>query len=165
MDMTACSRPFLKAAAILVLALTAACTPQAGRNTAATADPDAEKQAILAVIGRMEQAWNRGDFRGYMEGFANPDVVFVSRGEFQKDWQGTLDHYIRDYGESPDTRGTLHFFDIKIELLAPDAAQLISRYRLDRPRSPQDGINTRLMRKRGDQWVIALNHVSSREIP
>ena len=52
---------------------------------AADVDAAAEKQAILAVISRMEQAWNRGDFRGYMEGFANPDVIFVSRGEFQKD--------------------------------------------------------------------------------
>ena len=162
--MTVCLPRVRVAAAILLLALTAACT-SLERGTVAAVDRDAEKQAILAVITRMEQAWNRGDFRGYMEGFANPDVTFVSRGEFQKDWQGTLDHYIRDYGGSLDTRGTLHFFDIRIELLAPDAAQLISRYRLDRPGNAQDGINTRLMRKRGDKWVIALNHVSSREMP
>ena len=124
---------------------------------------EAEKEAILALITRMEAAWNRGDFRGYMEGFANPDVIFVSRGQFQKDWQGTLDHYIRDYGAHEATRGRLRFFDIRIEMLAPDAAQLISRYQLDRPQNPQDGINTRLMRKRNGQWVIALNHVSSRE--
>ena len=97
-------------------------------SAAAAASEEAEKEAILALIARMEAAWNRGDFRGYMEGFANPDVVFVSRGEFQKDWQGTLDHYIRDYGASEATRGRLHFFDIRIEMLAPDAAQLISRY-------------------------------------
>ena len=159
-------RPSIRtAAATVFLALTLVWAPRAECNPAAGVDAEAEKQAILAVISRMEQAWNRGDFRGYMEGFANPDVIFVSRGEFQKDWQGTLDHYIRDYGASEATRGTLHFFDIKIELLAPDAAQLISRYRLDRPRNRQDGINTRLMRKRGSKWVIALNHVSSRELP
>lgn len=132
-------------------------------SSAIAADEAAEKEAILAVISRMEAAWNRGDFRGYMEGFANPDVIFVSRGQFQKDWQGTLDHYIRDYGASEATRGRLRFFDIRIEMLAPDAAQLISRYQLDRPQDPQDGINTRLMRKRDGRWVIALNHVSSRE--
>lgn len=125
----------------------------------------AEKAAILRVITKMEAAWNRGDFRGYMEGFANPDVIFVSRGKFQKDWQGTLDHYIRDYGASVDTRGTVHFYDIRVEMLAPDAAQLISRYRLSRPRNTQNGINTRLMRKRGGKWVIALNHVSATETP
>lgn len=148
--------------AMLMLSLLSSCTAPI-RSTEPAVDPEREKQAILALIGRMEQAWNRGDYRGYMEGFANPDVIFVSRGEFQKDWQGTLDHYIRDYGNSVETRGTLHFFDIKIEMLAPDAAQLISRYQLDRPRNPQDGINTRLMRKRDGRWVIALNHVSSRE--
>lgn len=125
----------------------------------------ADKAAILRVITKMEAAWNRGDFRGYMEGFANPDVIFVSRGKFQNDWQGTLDHYVRDYGASVDTRGTLHFYDIRIEMLAPDAAQLISRYQLKRPRNTQDGINTRLMRKRGGKWMIALNHVSATETP
>jgi uncharacterized protein (TIGR02246 family) len=132
---------------------------------AGAASAEEEKVAILALIGRMEAAWNRGDFRGYMEGFANPDVIFVSRGQFQKDWQGTLDHYVRDYGASEETRGRLRFFDIRIEMLAPDTAQLVSRYELDRPQNPQDGINTRLMRKRDGKWVIALNHVSSKEVP
>jgi uncharacterized protein (TIGR02246 family) len=162
MDMTAHPASRIRAAAAM-LALMLVTGLAASAERAKALDPEVEKQAILGVISRMEQAWNRGDFRGYMEGFANPDVIFVSRGQFQKDWQGTLDHYIRDYGTSAETRGTLHFFDIKIEMLAPDAAQLISRYTLQRPNHPQDGINTRLMRKRAGKWVIALNHVSSRE--
>ncbi|WP_244181825.1 nuclear transport factor 2 family protein [Blastomonas natatoria] len=129
---------------------------------AETPAPEAE---IRAVIADMEAAWNRSDFQGYMRGFLNPGVVFVSRGQFQRDWQGTLDHYVRDYGGAPERRGTLHFYDIKVELLAPDAAQLISRYHLDRAENPQYGINTRLMRKVGGRWVIALNHVSSSETP
>ena len=142
---------------VLLLLLAANACPQPAPNAAT------EKKAILQVIAHMEAAWNRGDFRGYMAGFKNPDVIFVSKGRFQKDWQGTLDHYIRDYGGSPERRGRLHFWDIRIELLSPDAAQLISRYRLDRPKDPQDGINTRLMRKVKGHWVIALNHVSSVE--
>jgi len=130
-----------------------------------TTTVEAEKAAILQVITDMQAAWNRGDFRGYMQGFKNPDVIFVSGGRFQAGWQGTLDHYIRDYGTSADTRGTLKFYDIQIELLSPDAAQLISRYQLVKPRHPQYGINTRLMRKVNGQWVIALNHVSSSETP
>ena len=66
-----------------------------------------------------------------MEGFANPDVVFVSKGRFQQGWQGTLDHYIRDYGGSPERAGQATFLRYKIEMLAPDAAQLISRYALN----------------------------------
>jgi uncharacterized protein (TIGR02246 family) len=140
----------------LVLATAACAKPPAY-------DPAAEEYAIRQVIAGMEGAWNRGDFRGYMEGFKKPDVVFVSRGEFQRDWQGTLDHYVRDYGGAPERRGRLHFFDIRVEMLAPDAAQLISRYRLEGGGRPQDGINTRLMRKVDGRWVIALNHVSSKE--
>lgn len=129
---------------------------------AETPTPETE---IRAVIADMQAAWNRGDFAGYMRGFQNPGVVFVSRGQFQDDWQGTLDHYVRDYGGAPERRGTLHFYDIKVEMLSNDAAQLISRYHLDRAESPQYGINTRLMRRVGGRWVIALNHVSSVETP
>jgi len=45
----------------------------------AAATPQSDRQAILSVVNRMEAAWNRGDFRGYMAGFKNPDVVFGSR--------------------------------------------------------------------------------------
>ena len=149
----------------LLLALALASAPTAAPAHPAVSSTKARtgEQAIRALIARMEAAWNRGDFRGYMEGFANPDVIFVSKGRFQSGWQGTLDHYVRDYGGSPERRGTLHFFDIRVEMLAPDAAQLISRYTLKRPGAAQDGINTRLMRKRNGKWVIALNHVSSIE--
>jgi uncharacterized protein (TIGR02246 family) len=145
-----------KPACLIALALACAC---AGPQPVA---PAADEAAIRRVIAEMEAAWNRGDFRGYMAGFKNPDVVFVSRGQFQRDWQGTLDHYVRDYGGNPARRGHLHFWDIRVELLSPDAAQLISRYRLEGGERPQDGINTRLMRKVDGRWVIALNHVSSR---
>jgi len=147
---------------LLALAAASAAGPAAAA-ACPPIDEAAEAAAIRKVIADMEAAWNRGDFEGYMAGFLNPGVVFVSKGRFQDGWQGTLDHYVRDYGGAPEKRGRLHFFDIQVELLAPDAAQLISRYRLDRPQAPQDGINTRLMRKVDGRWVIALNHVSSRE--
>ena len=122
-----------------------------------------EAEAIRAVIAAMQAAWNRGDFHGYMAGFANPDVVFVSRGRIQKDWQATLDHYIADYGGAPGSQGQLAFSNIRVEMLAPDAAQLISDFRLERAAGNQTGVNTRLMRKRDDKWIIALNHVSQIE--
>lgn len=147
-----------------LLLLAAAC------SKAPAADPgpdsDAERKAIGEVVAGMEAAWNRGDFAGYMAAFKKPDVVFVSRGEFQKDWQGTLDHYVRDYGGGgAKRRGKLHFSDLRIELLAPDAAMLTGRYRLEGGARPQDGINTRLFRKVDGRWVIALNHVSAKEAP
>ena len=79
-------QPLHTLATIFLLGLLAACKPPAGVGPAAV-DAEDEKQ-IRALIGRMEVAWNRGDFRGYMEGFANPDVVFVSRGRIPEGLAG-----------------------------------------------------------------------------
>ena len=133
--------------------------------SAAGASPKSERAAILATVDRMETAWNRGDFRGYMAGFRNPDVVFVSGGKFQDGWQGTLDHYIRDYGGSPERRGRLHFYNMRVDLLGADAAMLIGQYRLERGRRITEGVNTRLFRKVRGRWLITVNHVSAYDLP
>jgi ketosteroid isomerase-like protein len=133
-------------------------------SPAAAASRKAERSAILATVERMEAAWNRGDFRGYMAGFKNPDVVFVSGGKFQNGWQGTLDHYVRDYGGSPERRGRLHFYNMKVDLLAPNAAMLVGQYRLERAARITEGVNTRLFRKVRGKWLITMNHVSAYDV-
>jgi ketosteroid isomerase-like protein len=133
-------------------------------SQAADASPKSDRAAIVTVVQRMEAAWNRGDFRGYMAGFRNPNVVFVSGGKFQDGWQGTLDHYIRDYGGSPERRGRLHFYNMKVDLLAPHAAMLVGQYRLVRGARVTEGINTRLFRKIRGRWLITMNHVSAYDV-
>ena len=130
----------------------------------AAATPQSDRQAILSVVNRMEAAWNRGDFRGYMAGFKNPDVVFVSGGKFQAGWQGTLDHYVRDYGGSAERRGRLHFYNMKIDLLSPTAAMLVGQYRLERGARVTEGVNTRLFKKFRGRWLITMNHVSAYDL-
>ena len=130
----------------------------------AAAAPQSDRTAILDTIHRMETAWNRGDFPGYMAGFKKPDVLFISGGKFQDGWQGTLDHYVRDYGGSPERRGRLHFYNMKIDVLAPDAAMLIGQYRLERGARMTEGVNTRLFRKVDGRWLITMNHVSAYDV-
>jgi len=132
--------------------------------SAAQASPKSDRAAIIGTVHNMEAAWNRGDFRGYMAGFKNPDVIFVSAGKFQDGWQGTLDHYIRDYGGSLERRGKLHFYNMKVDLLAPDAAMLIGQYRLERGSRVTEGVNTRLFRKVRGRWLITVNHVSAYDL-
>jgi ketosteroid isomerase-like protein len=132
--------------------------------SAVQASPKSDRAAILGTVSRMEAAWNRGDFRGYMAGFKKPDVVFVSGGKFQEGWQGTLDHYVRDYGGSPERRGRLHFYNMRVDLLAPDAAMLIGQYRLERGARVTEGVNTRLFRKVHGRWLITVNHVSAYDV-
>ena len=142
-----------------------ACLATALLATPAHASPKAERAAILSVVARMEAAWNRGDFRGYMAGFKNPDVVFVSGGKFQDGWKGTLDHYVRDYGGSAERRGRLHFYNMKVDVLGPDAAMLVGQYRLERGARVTEGVNTRLFRRVRGHWLITMNHVSAYDLP
>lgn len=130
----------------------------------AGATAEADRAAILSTILHMEGAWNRGDFPGYMAGFKNPDVIFVSGGKFQEGWRGTLDHYIRDYGGSPERRGSLHFYNMHIDVLAPDAAMLVGQYRMQRGDRVTEGVNTRLFRKIHGRWLITVNHVSAYDV-
>jgi hypothetical protein len=131
----------------------------------AQATPKSERAAVLNVVARMEAAWNRGDFRGYMAGFRNPDVVFVSGGRFQDGWQGhARTSYVRDYGGSTERRGRLHFYNMKVDLLAPDAAMLVGQYRLIRGPRVTEGVNTRLFRKVRGRWLITMNHVSAYDV-
>lgn len=153
---------FIGLAAAAVLAFAGPASAQTANAPAF--DEVGERAAIFAVITDMQAAWNRGDYRGYMQGFRNPDVIFVSGGRIKDGWQGALDDYVRNYGPVPETRGTLTFHDMTVEFLAPDAAQLIGRYTLERPERPMEGINTRLFRKVEGRWVIALNHVSAYEV-
>lgn len=152
------------AGALLLGAASGVSAQSVATATTPAFDEAAERAAILGVIADMQAAWNRGDYRGYMQGFRNPDVVFVSNGRIKDGWQGALDEYIRNYGPTPELRGELTFSDMTVEFLAPDAAQLIGRYRLIRPDNSMEGINTRLFRKIDGRWVIALNHVSARPI-
>ena len=130
----------------------------------AGARPATDRAAIFKVISRMEGAWNRGDFPGYMAGFKKPDVVFISGGKFQDGWQGTLDHYVRDYGGSLERRGQLHFYNMKVELLSPKAAMLVGQYRLIRGSRVTEGVNSRLLQKIKGQWLITMNHVSAYDV-
>ena len=149
-------------------AVTAAAFVLAATYTVQAAQVPSEVEAqakteILAVVATMEHAWNSGDFKGYMNGFENPGVRFVSKGRIKGGWQDALDNYVNNYGNAPDGRGELHFYDMTVEVYAQDAALLISRYHLERADHPQEGVNTRLFRKIDGRWVISMNHVSSFE--
>jgi hypothetical protein len=91
-------------------------------------------------------------------------VVFVSGGKFQAGWQGTLDHYVRDYGGSAERRGKLLLYNMKVDLLSPNAAMLVGQYRLERGKRVTEGVNTRLFKKFHGRWLITMNHVSAYDL-
>ncbi len=53
---------------------------------------------------------------------------------------------------------------MKVDLLAPDAAMLIGKYRLLRGKRVTEGVNTRLFKKIRGRWLITMNHVSAYDV-
>ncbi|HBK47512.1 MAG TPA: hypothetical protein DDZ67_13985 [Xanthomonadaceae bacterium] len=61
------------------------CTPAPLAAHGRAVDMAFKKVAIREVVADMQQAWNCGDYRGYIQGVLDPGLVLVSRGRFQKD--------------------------------------------------------------------------------
>src|SRR5437763_13694108 len=81
--------------------------------------------AIRAVLDAQRDAWNRGDIKGYMDGYdRSPDTVFVSGDRINRGWQMVLDRYRKSY-DSREKMGVLTFSDVEITVLSKDAALVL----------------------------------------
>jgi ketosteroid isomerase-like protein len=138
-------------APVLFLAL-CACAPKP--------DPATEAKAVESVLLRQEAAWNKGDIDAFMSGYwNNPGVRFVSGDKIVYGWAATLARYHARYGTRAQM-GQLAFSDLHIDMLAPDAALVVGRWRLARAGDLPHGVFTLIFRKLDGQWVIVLDHTS-----
>ena len=120
-------------------------------------------RAVRAVLDVQVAAWNRGDVRGFMDGYARTDSLrFASGGAVRYGWQATLDGYLRGY---PDRRtmGRLTFSDLRVTPLAPDAAVVFGRWGLERDTllPAAAGLFTLVFRRTPAGWKIVHDHTSS----
>ncbi len=118
--------------------------------------------AIRAVLDAQVAAWNAGDVRGYMMGYAGSDtLLFVSNGQRRTGWQATLYAYMRNYPDR-ESMGTLSFEDLDIDVLAVDVALVHGLYRLRRAGEDSVGLFS-LVFRRDDTgtWRIIHDHTSS----
>lgn len=138
----------------LLLSLSTVAVSQTANNKTAEA-------AIRAVIEAQAAAWNRGDIKGYMDGYdRSPDTEFVGGDSITRGWQQVLDRYQQKY-TSRELMGTLTFSDLKISVLSKDAALVLGRWRLKRANDEPHGTFTLLFRKTKAGWRIVHDHSSS----
>jgi hypothetical protein len=78
------------------------------RSALAPEPEAAAKEEILALVQQMQDAWNRGDFRGYMQDSRIRTSSSCPAVASRADGRDT-DHYVRDYGSSAEARGRLLF--------------------------------------------------------
>src|SRR5947207_4483227 len=90
------------------------------------------EQEVRAVLEAQARAWNAGDLRGFMEGYTQSDRTrFQSGGEVSLGWQTVFERYQKRYGTRA-SMGTLTFGEVEVTVLAPDAALVAGRWRLER---------------------------------
>ena len=120
---------------------------------------------IRAVLRGQQEAWNRGDIDGFMNGYARAETtVFVSGDEVMRGWQTVRDRYLKKYSDRA-RMGTLAFSDLEIEPLGPDSALALGRWELKRASDNPHGRFTLVFRKMPDGWRIVHDHTSAAAPP
>jgi ketosteroid isomerase-like protein len=144
----------------------------AAANVPAIAQPEAAEQ-IRAVIRAQQEAWNRGDIDGFMNGYArgsrhsgsdrqsgSDSTTFVSEDTVTRGWQTVRDRYKKKYSDR-EKMGTLTFSDLEIKPLANDAAIALGRWKLKRAKDEPHGRFTLIFRRTPDGWRIVHDHTSA----
>ena len=82
---------------------------------------------IRAVIQAQQEAWNRGDIDGFMNGYARSrSTIFVSEDTVTRGWQTVRDRYKKKYSDRAKM-GTLKFSNLEITPLGADSALALGR--------------------------------------
>src|SRR6266699_2665042 len=138
--------------------------------TAAVAPGEQQKNAsaiteIRAVLRAQQEAWNRGDIDGFMNGYArSPSTVFVSGDEVRRGWDIVRERYRTKYSDRAKM-GTLTFSELEITLLSPDAAVVLGRWGLKRAKDSPHGRFTLIFKRLPEGWRIVHDHTSAAPLP
>jgi len=118
-------------------------------------------ESIRAVLDAQAEAWNRGDLKGYMDGYdRSPATEFVGGDTITRGWQTVLERYQKRY-DSREKMGVLTFSEIEITVLSKDAALVLGRWRLKRASDEPHGTFSLVFRRKQAGWRIVHDHSSS----
>jgi ketosteroid isomerase-like protein len=129
-------------------------------SAAAARTPNAVVQ-IGSLLRAQQDAWNRGDIDGFMNGYARSgSTVFISEDSVRRGWETVRARYRQKYSDRAKM-GTLSFSDIEINLLSSDAAVVLGRWRLERAKDRPHGRFTLIFRRLPGGWRIVHDHTSA----
>jgi ketosteroid isomerase-like protein len=120
---------------------------------------------IRTVLRAQQDAWNRGDIDGFMNGYAHSkSTIFVSEDSMRRGWETVRDRYKRRYSDRAKM-GVLSFYNVEITPLGSDAAVVLGRWHLKRAQDQPHGCFTLIFRKTTDGWRIVHDHTSAAPSP
>jgi ketosteroid isomerase-like protein len=120
----------------------------------------ADHAAILAVLTTQQNDWNKGNIRGFMEGYWNsPELTFAGTRGFTRGWQPVLARYEKNYADKA-AMGILDFSELEIRQLGPDAALVLGKWHLQRQAGDVGGIFTLVFQRFPEGWRIIHDHTT-----
>src|SRR5438874_8600073 len=137
------------------------CTSVAAIVSAVPTQSQNATAQIRSVLRAQQDAWNRGDIDGFMNGYArSASTVFVSEDTIRRGWETVRERYRKKYSDRAKM-GTLIFSDLEITLLSPDAAVALGRWSLKRPNDHPHGRFTLIFKRLPEGWRIVHDHTSA----
>ena len=131
-----------------------------------TAQKIAEKSdslAIVSILFKQQEDWNKGDIDAFMEGYLKSDqLVFSGSSGHIYGWNATKERYKKNYS-SRLLMGSLAFDVLNLISLSPTVAQLQGKFYLTREIADSSGFFTLTWVKIEDQWLIISDHTSASE--
>ncbi|MCS7013280.1 MAG: nuclear transport factor 2 family protein [Chloroherpetonaceae bacterium] len=124
-----------------------------------------DREAILAVLNAQVADWNRGDIRGFMQGYKRSDSTrFISSKGIEQGYEKILQRYLRAYPDQA-AMGSLRFEGLQVKLLSERYAIVNGQFILVRrtvagEAQTLSGYFTLLFEKTAEGWKIVLDHTS-----
>jgi len=144
--------PAIAITSCILMAITLSAAPE--QNAAAIAQ-------IRSVLRAQQEAWNRGDIDGFMNGYArSASTVFISEDTIRSGWETVRARYKKKYSDRAKM-GTLTFSDLEITPLSPDAAVVLGRWKLARANDRPHGRFTLIFKCLPEGWRIVHDHTSA----
>jgi len=141
------------------------CTSVAAIVSAAPTQSQNATAQIRSVLRAQQDAWNRGDIDGFMNGYGrSASTVFVSEDTIRRGWETVRERYRKKYSDRAKM-GTLAFSDLEIMLLSPDAGVVLGRWSLKRANDQPHGRFTLIFKRLPEGWRIVQDHTSSAPPP
>jgi beta-aspartyl-peptidase (threonine type) len=128
-------------------------------DTEAAQAPEGE---IRALLNSQVAAWNHGDLKGYMQGYWHSDeLTFFAADTESAGWEAAYQRYRTAYQAKDKEMGHLTFSNLRVQVLAPDAAFVRGRWQLTmRDGSHRAGLFTIILRHLPEGWRIIHDHSS-----
>ncbi|PYJ28639.1 MAG: DUF4440 domain-containing protein [Verrucomicrobia bacterium] len=137
------------------------CILMAAIISAAPAETQNATDEIRSVLRAQQDAWNRADIDGFMNGYArSASTVFISEDTIRRGWETVRERYKEKYSDRAKM-GALTFSDLDITLLSPDAAVVLGRWSLKRAKDQPHGRFTLIFKRLPEGWRIVHDHTSA----